>query len=64
MVQWSAVLILFSVGGEKEKEDLLIFSYPHHEEIIKKNVDYIHCPHQDFVLLSDFKHTSRYRVPK
>lgn len=43
---------------------LLIFSYPHHEEIIKKNVDYIHCPHQDFVLLSDFKHTSRYRVPK
>ena len=37
---------------------LLIFSYTHHEEISMKNVDYIHCPHQDFVLLSDLNHTS------
>ena len=43
---------------------LLIFSYTHHEEISVKNVDYIHCPHQDFVLLSDFNHTFCYRVPQ
>ena len=40
---------------------LLYSPWRDHQE---KTMYYIHCPHQDFVLLSDFKHTSRYRVPK
>ena len=56
------IFCLKSRQDSNSSQTSLPFYYP--VICLELNVDYIHCPHQDFVLLSDFKHTSRYRVPK